>query len=343
MGIRFCVRVVSVAVTLVIAGATLTAQPAPRGFYVGTIGTAPVSMLIDPDEGHVGSYCYQNVGRPLALSGAVAPDGIFVWIESDDEAGAETGKFMGRIAGDGDTLRGEWRNTSGGKRAAFLAVRVGAIDSVVSRQSIGNYDGSFAAHFPRFLPRAGMPIAAVNERVRAAIEKDQREMYEGMREMAGDASDTTRFTIAVEQWYGLGMFNERFVTLPGHNEYDGGAHPSYSFPNFNIRIDGDGASVIDPMRVYRGGGASLKKVAGLLYTALKKSGYPCMESIDRTLLADPEYTGGFLVVGKGLLFRLWPGPHACGPAEDITLPFAAIRDVIDPAGPIGPLLAPDGR
>lgn len=326
-----------------LAATHLFAQPAPRGFYVGTIGAAPISMLIDPDEGHIGSYCYQNVGGPLAISGAIRPDGIFEWTESDDESGTRTGKFIGRTAKGGDTIRGEWRGTAGGKRAPFLAVRVGVIDSVVSRRSIGNYDGSFMAHFPRFLPRAGMPIAAVNERVRAAIETDQREMFEGMREMAGDASDTTRFTIGVEQWFGLGMFNERFVTLPGHYEYDGGAHPSYSFPNLNIRIDGAGAAVIDPMRVYRGGAASLKKVAGLLYNALKKSEYPCMESIDRSTLAHAEYTGGFLVVGKALLFRLWPGPHACGPAQDIVLPFTAIRDVIDPAGPIGPLAAPDGR
>jgi len=72
-------------------------------YLTGTIGTAPVLLMIERDDTALsGWYLYLRQGKQIRLEGKVAADGAFTLDEFGGPKSQKTGQFDGRIA------RGQW-------------------------------------------------------------------------------------------------------------------------------------------------------------------------------------------------------------------------------------------
>jgi hypothetical protein len=131
------------------------------GSYEGTLaGKYRVRMQVSVrDFALSGQYYYLNNGRPLRLTGHVAPGGEVTLRESAEPDTAATGRFEGRLQPDGK-LMGTWHNAAGTTHLPFELVRmVGTAPPAVARARVGS-----KTYFSTFtMPLATVPDAGVTK------------------------------------------------------------------------------------------------------------------------------------------------------------------------------------
>ena len=108
------------------------AAPTPAAahplYLTGTIGTAPVLLMIErSDEVLSGWYLYLRQGKQIRLEGRVAADGAFTLDEFSGPASQKTGQFDGRIAQ--GQWSGNWRKPD---QQASLPLRLSESADVLS-------------------------------------------------------------------------------------------------------------------------------------------------------------------------------------------------------------------
>ncbi|HVZ38665.1 MAG TPA: hypothetical protein VHI13_05270 [Candidatus Kapabacteria bacterium] len=321
------------------------AQSVIGSVYYGTIGdsTGIVIVLGNGDTGGVSSYYYYcNYARQIALSGRVEPRQHFAFEEQAGDNGQVTGQLLGTIDDGGRKLSGEWMDPKGQRHLKLSAEHVADLITVDTLWRHSNVHGAFSATYPHFLGGMGKGYMLLNDSLDALIAEERKSLYDWFVEEsqnmgAGDSSEYG-IELATNLSIDVAMIAGEFVTFAGHGEYDGGAHPSYSMPHYNYNVTGNRVRPVDRERIFRKGSGFRAKLGKMLYAELKRTEYPCMESLDQSTLEYDDNALSFAVAGRGLLFRLWPGPHVCGPAEDIFIPYSRIRDLIDPSGPLAPLV-----
>lgn len=103
-------------------------------YLTGTIGTAPVLLMMERDDTALsGWYLYLRQGKQIRLEGKVAADGAFTMDESSGPASQKTGQFEGRI--ERDRWSGVWRKPG---QPATLPFHLGE-----SADTLGGLSGRF--------------------------------------------------------------------------------------------------------------------------------------------------------------------------------------------------------
>ncbi|MBS1914439.1 MAG: hypothetical protein JST22_20790 [Bacteroidetes bacterium] len=323
-----------------------TAQTSIGSVYYGTIGDSTRIVIVlgnGSPEGVSSYYYYCNYARQIALSGRVEAGQHFAFEEQSGDNGQVTGQLLGTIDDGGRKLSGEWMDAKGHRHLNLSAEHIADLITVDTSWKHANIHGAFSATYPHFLGGMGKGYLLLNDTLDALIAEERKGLYDWFVEESrntGAEGDSSEYGIELATTMDLdvAMITKDFVTFAGHEEFDGGAHPSYSMPHYNYAVTGNRVQPVDRAKIFRKGSGFRAKLGKVLRAELTRTEYPCMESLEQSTLEDDENVLSFAIAGRGLLFRLWPGPHACGPAEDIFIPYSKIRDLIDPSGPLAPLV-----
>lgn len=335
MSLRLCI-VAFVAMSLLGAFSGHAQPPVMRGYWAGTLGESAIIMRIavEPagERSSVGSYVYQRYGSSIGLTGN-AVDGRYTFVEYFGAAGVETGTFRGAVPASGnELLTGEWSSPDGKRRLKYSLRRIALLDSLSVEQRFGSMRVSFTCYFPTFVDRPALQAAAVNGTIAGIVRYHEHALFarESERDGAPGLSDSISHEESAVLTLEPILVTDRLMTLTGMSEYYGGAHPSYGFENYSYAFEPGGwLRQLADGDIFKQGTAYRKSIAKLIFAELKRSAYPCVEDLRVERMEAYVQAESFAVAGDGLLFRLWPGAHVCGPADDIFIPYRRLRPYLD--------------
>lgn len=95
--------------------------------WKGTIGKYRVTLELSKTDSLLsGTYCYNEVGLPISLTGTIKPNGTFS-LNEKDESGAVTGIFNGKFSASRE-LKGTWTNSKNKKTLEFVLTEEKGLD-----------------------------------------------------------------------------------------------------------------------------------------------------------------------------------------------------------------------
>ncbi len=322
---------------------SVRAQQPAVGVYAGTIGDAPIILTLDAPHGNeptrTGGYCYQRIGSILGISGRMNANGMFAFEERGGKAGEVTGALAVQFTPDAAQAEGTWRSPDGKRSLALHLERVAVLDSTAWSTRTAHESVAFTCYFPRFEgqhPAALLPVSSdvLNAEIAHLVEIESQSYREMWLDTAApaepaDPADTVVYEMSSVLSLRLVAGGPAFVSFAGNSEYYGGAHPSYGFPNYNYVVEDGRLREAKESDIFVEGSQYRGKLARIIFAEVKRSGYPCIDDLSPASFEDDELVSSFVVAGGGLLFRLWPGPHVCGPADDIYLSYTQLAGLVN--------------
>jgi hypothetical protein len=338
-------RATCCAVVSLLAASTASAAPLPRVFsrkFTGTIGTHPIALSLTRVRNTLsGSYRYE-LGKVrlflsyagLSLQGQVDAQGAFTLREeATDDEGETTpsGKLTGTMALDGGpdgpiTLRGTWSKADGSKPLPFgarehLPIAAEArIVPVTRREPERLFKQVVEAVYPAVRDPRQAADRSFNSDVERLVQAQVRQYKDVVREY--DALRSRRGHFQLDLSYDLAYADERIISIDFTIDSDAnGAHPSREKSGYVFdRVRGKRATLGDlfrPTVPYR----------------------KTLAAITAKVLPGPEEDfSNFYLSDSGTWFVFSAG-HAQGDYLSVYVPYGELRAIIDPAGPLGPLLA----
>lgn len=337
----------------VVAVASPAISPGYRR-YVGTVGRLPVVLELTLDDSCVGNYYYQHRGEPLALAAVRFRPGrplVLRELANDKLTG-----YWRTAQPAGPVLSGTWESADGHRRLPFrlredyasaLRYEVGELAAQGS-EACGVYEdqsdtASYQAAYINVL--AGGASAAVRRRLQQALgppvpEKQLQAYVEAKAEEHSCSRHGEALTVTLNQ--------------------------DYLFA-FAVYSDDFGFGAAHPIHELGGLAYSLRTGRQLTLADLLRPGYetPLRQLITRALLTDPEYAGitrsnawrwpnetdeaeplaplpggGFILYPTGIDFQ-FSDYEICAYGDgmpSVTLPYAQLRPLARPNGPLAPLL-----
>jgi hypothetical protein len=119
------------------------------------------------------------------------------------------------------------------------------------------------------------------------------------------------------------------------SQYLGGAHPGDHHDVINYDLTQ--AKILSLGDLFKSGSDYLEVIAGYSIQELKKNQEILFPNFEASALPTPENYAAWSITPKGLLVifeEYQVAPYAAGP-QYILVPYAALADILDPAGPLG--------
>lgn len=308
-----------------------------RFYYTGSMGNhlmVQMELTIEADS-LSGFYYYESVGKRLELRGVVDSTGA-AYIEEFDARQVRSGMFRGGFDPEQPVFTGEWRKTDRGfstpfslNKVAFYQVLETQNDTLVCQTTYPVFIGDSPA------------IQSLNRQLADSMTAEhQRFVAEGrdLYKLTG-----TEIPFAWERQYDceIAYFSPDLISLPiTIYEFTGGAHGNVYYDSRNYSLKGDQAQRL--------------KLADLFLpdtqyvTALSRQ---CVREL-RMQNASWIVDGQISTIGEEnlILFSITPGgiefafaPYAVGPFAEgshfVEVPFAAVKEFINPDGPLAPFRA----
>jgi hypothetical protein len=338
------------------------ATPAPQTkYFKGSIGSSlDLQMkLVRTDPQLSGSYFYQRIGTRINLRGTIDPDGKFV-LEEFDPTGKQTGVFKGMWtvdAQDGTAqLAGFWSkpNQKEGEKSAAFSVHEEPItlsgDAEIVAKQIKESNKKLMyeveVQYPQFTGGSNPNFEKFNQAVRAVVTKKVAEFKKDMTPQEGEeprpeGSMGSDMGIAYE--VALARDDLISVEFDIGSYYQGAAHPNSYTETVNYDLkNGKQLKLSD---LFQPGSKYLQTLAQYCIADLKKQ-----SKAKGDALPDDQIQSGagpsaknyqsWKITRKGLGINFdsyQVGPYAAGP-QYVLVPFANLKDVINPEGPIAQLV-----
>ncbi|HEX7023042.1 MAG TPA: DUF3298 domain-containing protein, partial [Trueperaceae bacterium] len=311
-------------------------------YYAGTVAGQGVQMdLAVAGDSLSGSYYYDGIGAPLELAGTLQGQTEFRLEERD--AGRVTGRFLGELAGPTGrpwgALQGRWTSADGKMDLPF-ALQAVAVDTVLETLQGERLDVRTIVPF-----LLAEPWSRVGDGLRAHATADHRDF---VREGQKAFLDSEFFNgWGREDHYGIRYWSQELVSLLETDHfYTGGAHGNTVFAAFNFARNAGSASRFELRDLFLPGANFVAALSEYVIADLRRQGALWVLEAEDSPLAVTSFAEEdlqvFTLSPLGLEFAFAPyevGPYAQGPFF-VTVPFEALRGLLDPAGPAGSLLAP---
>ena len=338
--------------------------PGPQTkYFKGSIGSSlDLQMkLVRADPQLTGSYFYQRVGTRINLRGTIDPDGKFVLEEFDPE-GKQTGVFKGMWtvdAQDGTAqLAGFWSkpNQKQGEKSAAFSVHEEPIslsgDAEIVAKSIKENNKQLMydidVQYPQITGGANPNFEKFNQLVRALVTKKVAEFKKDVQPKEGDEprpEGSMGSDIGIG--YEVAMARDDLISVEFDvgSYYQGAAHPNTYTETVNYDLKN--GKQINLSDLFKPGSKYLPTLAQYCIADLKKQS----KTKDNMLPDDEIQSGAGPAAAKN--YRSWKitrkglginfdsyqvGPYAAGP-QYVLVPYANLKDLINPEGPIALLAA----
>lgn len=321
--------------------------------FRGTLGAAgklSIQMRLRREGDKLaGSYFYEAVGKDLNLRGTVDAAGNFQ-LQEFDAAGAQTGVFKGRWKGPecddcGETLTGKWTRPDGTRALEFVLgefpVAFEGDTRLVSKSQKesarrGKWGGhEISAEYPQLVGAgaASTNASKFNDAVRAYVAKDVADYKKLFGDDAGQGGE-------LDLSYYVSFADDSLVSLDFSDYwfYFGAGSRTAASTTFNYDLArGRALKLAD---VFKPQSDYLKIISDAcnrdLQRQFKGESFPDAEriagSVEGVVGDEKKWLvsrDGFVVVFDSTEF----GPSGSG-EHTVTVPFAALREVIRPDGPL---------
>ena len=324
-------------------------------YFKGSIGSSlDLQMkLVRTGDELSGSYFYQKIGTRIDLRGKVDQYGNLT-LDEFDKGGKQTGVFKGMwqvSASDGlITLAGNWSkppNEKGSDKKTAFSLHEEPIGftgdvELVSKQIKENdkklmYEVS--AQYPQLNGGNNPNFEKFNQTARALVTKKVAGFKKDMAPAEGEESrpeGSMGSNLNVAYTLILAQDDLISVKFDVGSYYQGAAHPnSYSdVINYDLK-NGKQLKLSD---LFKPGAKYLQAIADYSVADLKKQTDKGLtpEEIEKgaAAIAKNYQSWNIMKTGIGVTFDAYQvGPYAAGP-QFVTVPYAALKDMINPEGPI---------
>lgn len=314
---------------------------------MGAAGKTAIQMRLRREGDKLtGSYFYESVGKDLSLRGTITAAGDFI-LQEFDPSGAQTGLFKGRWSGPKcddcvDSLIGKWTRPDGTRALEFtlneFPVYFNGDARLVSKslkesKRQGKWGGyEISAEYPQLLG-AGANIQSFDREVLALVSKDVADYRKTFTEDAGQGGE-------LDLGYYVLWADDSLVSVDFndyHFFFGAGEHDAAS-TTFNYDLArGRALKLAD---VFKPSSGYLKIISDACNRELRKQfegeSFPdagrIAESVESVVGDDKKWLvtkDGFVVVFDSTEF-----PPAGAGEHQVVIPFAALKDVIRPDGPL---------
>jgi hypothetical protein len=332
--------------------------PAPQAkYFKGSIGSSlDLQMkLVRTGDQLAGSYFYQKVGTRINVRGDVDKNGSLT-LQEFDQAGKQTGLFKGIWTIDATdglvTLAGNWSKPPGDKGSDKLTAFslheepisfTGEVEIVGKQIKDSNKKLMYeiAAQYPQIMGGNNPNFEKFNQLARASVTKTVADFKKQMAPQPGEdeprpeGSMGSDLTVA----YDVALAQDDLVSVEFTvgSYYQGAAHPnSYSeVINYDLK-NGKQLKLSD---LFKPGAKYVQAIATYCIADLKKQGKDkglTDEEIEKGAAASPKNYQSWTITKKGLGINFdsyQVGPYAAGP-QYVIVPYATLKDLINPEGPI---------
>ena len=311
--------------------------------------------LVRTGDQLAGSYFYQKIGTRIDLRGNVDKDGNLT-LEEFDKSGKQTGFFKGLWTVDpGDglvTLAGNWSKPptekDSDKKTAFSVHEepiafTGDVDLVAKQIKESNKKLMYEidARYPQLTGGSNPNFEKFNQAVRASVTKKvagfKKDMApEDEEEPRPEGSMGSDLNVGYE--VALAQDDLISVGFSVGSYYQGAAHPNTfsEVVNYDLK-NGKQLKLAD---LFKPGAKYLQAIATYCIADLKKQAKDkglLDEEIQNGASANAKNYQSWTITRKGLGINFdayQVGPYAAGP-QFVLVPYSALKDVINPEGPVG--------
>jgi Deacetylase PdaC/Protein of unknown function (DUF3298) len=307
-----------------------------RYYYVGTLGdNLPVQLELVIDSGDIsGSYMYDRVGSPIALTGEIDTKSSTITLVEQDEKGNKTGTFKGSIRGEGKNfgkvIEGEWSKANGLSSLAFKLIKVADLPTISVKKG-DQYEASYM--YPYFLAdtKAFSEISARLEKEAAAERKKfvkEADEYFKTQKSAGGWQEDYSYSI---EYYSPGL-----ISLSGEVfSYTGGAHGNTYYISSNYWIKDGKALLLNLSDLFMPKSDFIKALSDYCINDLRKQNAGWVVDGELKEL-NAEDLKMFVVSTRGITFAFAPyavAPYVEGPYF-VTVGYGDLKGLINPKGPL---------
>ena len=336
--------------------------PAPETkYFKGSIGSSlDLQMkLVRTGDQLSGSYYYQRIGTRINLRGKIEQDGNFT-LDEFDQAGKQTGIFKGLWAVESQdgmaVLAGLWsrpEEKSVEKKTPFSLheepIALSGDVEIVGKQikeSNKKLMYEIAAQYPQFAGGSNPNFEKFNQLVRGTVTKKVAAFKKEMQPEEGEEPRPEgSMGSDLSVGYSVALAQDDLVSIQFDigSYYQGAAHPnSYTeVVNYDLK-NGKQLKLAD---LFKPGSKFLQALSSYCIADLKKQqagekGKALLDSeIENGAGPSAKNYQSWKITRKGLGINFdayQVGPYAAGP-QYVVVPYANLKDVINPDGPIGQL------
>jgi hypothetical protein len=327
-------------------------------YFKGSIGTSlDLQMkLVRSGDQVSGSYFYQRIGTRINLRGKVEPDGHFV-LDEFDQAGKQTGLFRGLWTVDAQDglikLAGNWSKPPGekgsDKMTAFSVheepiALTGDVELTAKQIKESNKKLMYeiAAQYPQFSGGSNPNFEKFNQLVRGVVTKEVSQFKKDVQPEEGEERPEGSMGSDISIGYEVALAQDDLVSVQFDvgSYFQGAAHPnSYTeVVNYDLK-NGKQLNLSD---LFKPGSKFLQVIATYAIADLKKQSQEKGSELPDDLIqsgagASPKNYRSWKITRTGLGINFDPyqvGPYAAG-AHYVLVPYATLKEVINPEGPIG--------
>lgn len=319
-------------------------RPESRYYYTGVLGDGlGIQMeLVMDSSGVTGSYMYDRIGTPLSLTGSIDTETSIVTLVEQDDKGNRTGTFAGKLESEGTnyakTIEGKWMKAGGKDKIPFKLNKV-AYYIWSETKAGGKYEMSYM--YPDFI--SGLkPFEEISKDLEknalAEQAKFTKEAEEYFKTEEARAEWQERYNYAIE------YYSPEIVSLSGEiYMYGGGAHGNTEYMSSNYWIK-DGKPVLLKLPdLFLPNSNYLKALSDYCINDLRRQNAGWVVDGQLKELGTDDLSA-FAVSPRGISIAF--APYAVGSYAEgsyfVTVPYSALKEVIDPAGPIGKLAGLSG-
>ena len=338
-----------------------TTPPPQTKYFKGSIGSSlDLQMkLVRADPQLTGSYFYQRVGTRITLRGTIDPDGKFV-LEEFDPAGKQTGVFKGMWTVDAQEgtaqLAGFWSKPNqkeGDKGTAFSVheepITLSGDAEIIAKQIKEtnkqlNYE--IDVQYPQVTGGNNPNLEKFNQVVRGIVTKQVAEFKKDLQPKEGDEpppEGSMGSNIGIGYEVAMARDDVISVELDVGSYYQGAAHPNTNTETINYDLkNGKQLKLSD---LFQPGSKYLQTLASYCIADLKKQAKAKGDEFPEDMLqsgaapsAKNYQSWKITRKGLGINFDAYQvASYASGP-QYVLVPYATLRDVINPQGPIAQLV-----
>jgi len=325
--------------------ANVRAQSAPPQTFRGTIGEQAVVMKLQRDGDKLtGTYSYERIGQSITLKGQVDAQGN-VTLAEFDTAGRQTGQFKGKLEPDEERtdafiLDGTWARADGSHETSFdlheqqLAFTNGL---QFTSKTIADRRLNIKVIYPQLAGGDAPGVIAFNRAVEAFATK----LVSEYRKEAVPIDHGGGF----ETDYNVLLATDDLVSVEFNEENWGGAHPEADHDA--ITYDLRSGRALTLAALFKPGA----KYADVLRRAARKDMVARLKRLeaennqdaDESIFSDEDlkewHAWGLTPRGLILYFEL---PHVIAVFDKAFVPWAELKDVLDPKGPAAQLAQKNG-
>jgi hypothetical protein len=335
----------------------------PGTYFKGSIGTSTdlQMKLVRDGEKLTGSYFYRKVGAKIDLKGTIDKEGN-VTLEEFGAGGKQTGVFKGLWKTDNEdgraSIAGNWSKPGGESKTAFSLHEepisfTGATEIVAKQIKEANKKLNYTidVEYPEVTGATDNRFAKFNQEAKdlvtkqvAAFKKAQADAAKFAAQAKSPPETPTLSSMAsdLSGGYTIAIANDNLISV----QYDlggysaGAAHNNSSSYALNYDVKAD--KVLKLAEIFKPDAKYLQAISAYCISDLKKQSKKNGNSLPDDMIqvgAAPKVQNykSWTVSKKGLAITFdayQVGPYVAGP-QSVLIPYAALKDLIKPDGPIG--------